>query len=72
MKKDLTKELLYLLAAIQLKTRIRATIKDLELVGLTIEDIKKNCELIKENKRYYHFYVKNDNITIGLTLIIYK
>lgn len=65
-------KLLYLIAAIQLKTRIRATIKDLEIVGITIDDIKKHCELIKENKRYYHFYVKNDNIIIGLTLIIYK
>lgn len=72
MKKDITKELLYLISAIQLKTRIRATIKDLEVVGLTIDDIKKYCELIKENKRYYHFYVKIDNIIIGLTLIIYK
>lgn len=72
MKKDLTKELLYLLAGVQLKTRCHISVKDLDVIGLSIKDIKRQCQLVKEHNTHYLFYVSNDKIIIGLTLIIYK
>lgn len=72
MKKDLTKELLYLLCGVQLKTRCHISVKDLDVIGVSIKDIKKHCQLIKEHNTYYLFYVNNDKIIIGLTLTIYK
>lgn len=68
----MNKKLIYLLAGIQLKTKVRITIKDLETIGLTIGNIKRHCQLIKEHSTHYHFYVNNDKIIIGLTLIIHK
>lgn len=72
MRKNLTKGLFYLLAGVQLKTRCRISVNDLETIGLTVRDVKKHCQLIKEHSTHYLFYVNNDKIIIGLTLIIYK
>ena len=71
MKKDLTKELLYLLAGIQTKKQnIKISENDLKYLGLSIDDLLEHCKLITENNKYYHLHVTYN--LVGLNLLIYK
>lgn len=70
MIKDITKELLYLIAVYQIKSKYRITVNDLKYLGLSIEDLLEYSQLISENKRYYHLHVTYN--LIGLNLLIYK
>ena len=70
MKKDITKELLYLIAGIQTKTKCKISIFDLSFLDISLNDIENYATFITENKKYYHYCVYLCNI--GLTLLIYK
>lgn len=71
MKKDITKELLYLLAGIQSKKlNIKISENDLKYLGLSLNDLLRYCEILGENDKYYHLHITYN--LIGLNLLIYK